>query len=465
MHTVEKIGGTSMSAFEDVLNNIIFWNRQKTELYNRIFVVSAYGGITNLLLEDKKTQGPGVYAYFAKNNRQWREAIEDVRKRMHEINLGLVNLGLDVDQANAFVDERLDGIQNCLLSLENVCSYGHFNLGDFLLSVREMLSAVGEAHSAWNSVQILRQHGVNATFVDLTGWQDETQLSLDDMIRTHLEGMDFSTTMPIVTGYTKCREGIMRTYDRGYSEITFSRIAVLTEAKEAIIHKEYHLSSGDPKLIGVDKVRTIGYTNYDVADQLADLGMEAIHPRASKGLEYMNIPLRVKNVFEPEHPGTLITTSYRSETPRVEIICGRNDLIAIELVDPDMVGMPGYDYRLLKHFADYQINYIAKNTNANTITHYVSEKHAQWPDLVAKLKEVYGDSAISTTPVSVVCAIGSNMKVPGFLYKCARSLADNKINILAMDQCMRQVNMQFIIQREDFEKAIITLHRALIEEA
>ena len=69
----------------------------------------------------------------------------------------------------------------------------------------------------------------------------------------------------------------MRAFDRGYSEITFSKIAVTVGASEAVIHKEFHLSSADPKLVGQDKSIVVGHTNFMVADQLADVGMEAIH--------------------------------------------------------------------------------------------------------------------------------------------------------------------------------------------
>ncbi len=86
----------------------------------------------------------------------------------------------------------------------------------------------------------------------------------------------------------------MHTFDRGYSEMTFSRIAVLCEATEAVIHKEYHLSSADPKLVGEENVVPIGKTNYDIADQLANLGMEAVHPKAAQGLRQAQIPLRIK---------------------------------------------------------------------------------------------------------------------------------------------------------------------------
>ena len=65
LHTVEKIGGTSMSNYEAVRDNIIVANHTNEELYQRIFVVSAYSGVTNELLEHKKTGEPGVYALFA----------------------------------------------------------------------------------------------------------------------------------------------------------------------------------------------------------------------------------------------------------------------------------------------------------------------------------------------------------------------------------------------------------------
>src|SRR3546814_1988992 len=93
-----------------------------------------------------------------------------------------------------------------------------------------------------------------------------------------------SSDLPIVTGYAQCEEGLVKLYGRGYSEITFSRIAVHLGAAEAVIHKEFHLSSADPKVVGTAAVRPVTETNYDVADQLSGMGMEAIHPSAAKGL-------------------------------------------------------------------------------------------------------------------------------------------------------------------------------------
>ena len=462
-HTVEKIGGTSMTRIGELMENILIGSRRGAELYNRIFVVSAYGGITNLLLENKKTAEPGIYASFAAGDRIWENKLEETRNEMIRLNRSFEELGLDQTAADDFVNERMDGVKNCLRHLMQLRSFGHFHREDYLPAARELLSSIGEAHSAFNSTLILRERGVNAVFVDLSGWRDQDTDSMEETISGHLAGLDFACCMPIVTGYAKCKEGVMAKFDRGYSEITFSKLAVVTGAREGIIHKEFHLSTGDPKLIGADKVRTIGHTNYDIADQLADMAMEAIHPKASKAMELAGIPIRVANAFDPGNPGTLISRDYVAPTPRVDMICGRRDVLAIEVFDPEMVGEPGYDYNVLASFAKNKISYIAKNTNANTITHFVSEKSKNLDKCLKELKEHFHGAQISTREVAIVSVIGTNMKLPGFLHRAAKALAESKINVLALDQCIRQVNMQFIIDREDFETAQKALHRELVE--
>ncbi len=462
-HTVEKIGGTSMSRFGDVMNNVIVGKRNKAELYNRIFIVSAYGGITNLLLEDKKSGEPGLYGIFAKGGREWEDALERVRLEMIKCNRSFESIGLPQKDADAFVNERLDGIKVCLKDLARLRTFGHFTPKEYLPATREFLSAVGEAHSAYNSVQILKNNGINAIFIDLSGWKESEACSIEETILRNFENIDFSNSMPIVTGYAKCEEGIMNRFDRGYSEITFSKIAVLTDASEGIIHKEFHLSTGDPKLIGVDKVRIIGNTNFDIADQLADMSMEAIHPKASKEMEFKNIHIRVKNVFDPEHPGTLISKDYVSPEPRVEMICGRKDIVAIEVFDPEMVGQSGYDFKLVESLAKYKISYIAKNTNANTITHYVSRKSKDLSLCIENIASHFPGATITSKDVAIVSVIGSNMKIPGFLARAASALARADINILALDQCMRQVNMQFIIDLNHYEDAQRVLHKEFVE--
>jgi len=462
-HTVEKIGGTSMSRFGEIMNNVIIGNHTAEDMYERIFVVSAYSGITNLLLEDKKTGAPGVYGHFMAGSSEWREALDRVREKMLDYNRDFGFLGLNVKEADAFINGRLDDIKAFLQDLENMRSFGFMRPGDYLPMTREFLAAVGEVHSAWNSVQILKANGVNARFIDLSGWRSTESRTLDEAVLAGFKDVDLSKELPIVTGYVKFDPGIMLRFDRGYSEITFSKIAVLTNAREGIIHKEFHLSTGDPKLIGVDKVQIIGNTNFDIADQLSDMGMEAIHSKAAKEMEMKDIPIRVKNAFDPLHPGTLISRGYVSPNPRVEMICGRADLLGVEVFDPEMVGEPGYDYRLTKHLADRDIDYIAKTTNANTITHFVPEKSKRLNNCLESIHRDFPNAEMHVTKVAIVSVIGSNMKIPGFLARAANALSEADVNVLAIDQTIRQVNIQFIIERDQFERAQKALHHEFVE--
>ncbi len=463
LHTVEKIGGTSMSRFKELMDNILLGNLKENEIYNRVFVVSAYSGMTNMLLEHKKTGDPGVYASFAKCDGKWKKLLEEVRDKMLNINHSFESIGLDVKKADSFLNDRVDGIKACLQDLLRIHSYGHLSSENYLPASREFLSSLGEAHSAFNSALILQAKGVNARFVDLTGWKETSTTSINKVIQKAFKKIDLKTELPIVTGYTKCSEGMMSLFDRGYSEITFSKLAVVTDAREGIIHKEYHLCTGDPVLFGADKVKVIGNTNFDIADQLADMDMEAIHSSASKEMEMKNIPIRVKNAFEPAHPGTLISRNYISPDPKVDMICGRNDILAVEVYDPDMVGQPGYDYRLLGAFNKFGISYIAKNTNANTITHYIGENEKYLNEALEAMHREFPKAKVRVIKVSVVCVMGTNMAIPGFLSKSANALAEAGINILSLDQCLRQVNIQFIVKRSEFESAQLALHKTLVE--
>lgn len=464
-HTVEKIGGTSMLDYDAVRDNIILAGAGDTP-YGRIFVVSAYAGITNRLLEHKKSGRPGVYALFASSEHEgsWREEFALLREDIYALNESLFPQADELERANSFINQRLASAERCLEDLQRLCQHGHFALELHLATVREMLASLGEAHSAWNTATLLQRDGVEACFIDLTAWRSEEHLPLDERILQAMTGVDVNTTIPIVTGYAHSDDGLMASFDRGYSEMTFSRLAVLTEAREAIIHKEYHLSSADPKVVGEENVVPIGRTNYDVADQLANLGMEAIHPKAAKGLRKSGIPLRIKNTFEPEHTGTLLTSDYVSSKPCVEIIAGSRNVYALEVFDQDMVGQVAvYDREILAVMRRYKAHIVSKDINANTITHYLACNLKTVKRIRRAIEEIYPSAELDQQKVSIVSAIGSDMQIPGVLARTVSALAKDDISVLAMHQSRRQVDMQFVVLQDDYEKAIMALHRDLVE--
>ena len=463
---VEKVGGTSMLDFDAVRRNVV---ERTPERYGRILVVSAYAGVTDALLEHKKSGQPGVYALFAQaeDRSAWPRAFAALRTLLQQHNERVFAGSPSTvrDAAEAFLAARLADAEACLYRLEALCAHGHFSRADHLATVRELLASVGEAHSAWNTAARLQEVGLNARFLDLTGWAGAEARPLDEALRTALEGVDLSRELPIATGYAHCQEGLLQRYDRGYSEITFSRLAVLSQAAEAIIHKEYHLSSADPKLVGVEAAVPLGRSNFDVADQLAQLGMEAIHPKAAAGLRKAGIALCVRNIFEPEHPGTVLSEGYRSRSPCVEMVAGRERLWALGLHDPDGLTLDAalVEQTLATLLAEHRLRPLARDGNANSVTLYLGESESRLRGLRRALKSQFPQAELSLEPMACVAAVGSDMALAGLLAEASGALAQAGISVRAVQQGPRQVDMRFFVAPEAYEAAVRALHAALIE--
>jgi len=447
-----------MSRFGEVLDNVIL--KDKSDIFNRVYVVSAYSGITNELLEHKKTGQPGIYQTFI-HNEKYEPAMLTLQKKLCAINAEFASIGLDTKKADDFICERIAFCVNILRSMDTVLGSGYVMRQELLLAARELLASIGEMHSAFNSTNILQNLGYAATFVDLSGWRDRKERTIDERIKYTFENIDPSKFICVATGYTKGTEGIMREFDRGYSEVTFSKIAVILGAAEAVIHKEYHLCSGDPMIMGEENVHPICNTNFDVADQLADVGMEAIHPKASKPLEIAGISIRVMNAFDPSHSGTLMTKDYICPQLKTEVVTGSDSVVCIEIHDTRMVGEVGFDMKIMMVLEQFGVSYINKATNANTIDIIISQKDLSDGLLVALRAQF---EKVRVQELAIVCAIGSNIAKPGILAKATKALADAHINILTVSQTSRQTNMQFTIDRDHFVLAQRALHRALCED-
>jgi aspartate kinase len=465
-HSVEKIGGTSMAATSTVFENVLIAGRKGADLYNRIFVVSAYAGMTDLLLEHKKSGEPGVHGHFVRNEAPgaWRTALTEVLGAMWARNAEMFARPESREEADRFVAERIAALESCLDDLDRLRRHGHFRLSEQIATLREMLAGLGEAHAAHSTALLLRDRGVNAVFVDLSVWSQDDLVDLDERIRSAFASIDLASEMPIVTGYAGCEGGMVRRYARGYSEMTFSRIAVVTGAREAVIHKEFHLSSADPRLVGESRARKIGWTNYDVADQLANLGMEAIHPRAGRGLRQSGIPLRVRNTFERHDEGTLIEGDYVSKAPRVEIVTGLASVQALQFFEQDMVGEKGYDAAILETLTHHGAWIVSKSSNANTITHYLSGTGSeQAAQIVDDLCVQWPGSVVTAQEVAMVSVIGSDLSEPGLVPRALAALDGAGIDLVALQHQIQGVDVQFIVAAPDFEEAVRALHVALVE--
>ena len=454
-----------MSRLAELRDTLFIGDRADSDVYNRVFVVSAFDGITNLLLEHKKSGEPGVYALFANDdsNHKWQDALDRVAEAMKDAHGKILDKPADIQQADSFVDERILGARNCLIDLQRLCSYGHFRLPEHMSHTRELLSGLGEAHSAFVTTLMLQRAGVEARFVDLSGWRDQGDVCLEKRITQAFKAVDPATEMPIVTGYAQCVEGLMNEFDRGYSEVTFSHLAALTGAREAIIHKEFHLSSADPKLVGEAAVRKLGRTNYDVADQLSNMGMEAIHPKAAKTLRQAGVPLRVTNAFDPGDPGTLIDDQPADEAA-AEIVTGL-DIVTLEVFEQDMVGVKGYDSGILDILTRHNVRIVSKTSNANTITHYLDASLKTMRRVERDIAKMFPAAEITSRRLAMVSVIGRDLNGLSVLTRGLQAIAAAGCEAIGASQGPRNVDVQFVMDRASTDTVIKALHAELIENA
>ncbi len=461
-HTVEKIGGTSMTAHQAVINNILLY---PSNPYHRILVVSAYSGITNALLECKKTGDPGIFRLVEGGDSAWQGKLSALLNEMKRINSDVFSGSpASLIQANGFIEYRMESVKKGIISILNTCQFSQFFLDDYLPPLRELLAGLGEAHSAYNTALLAQDLGLKSQFIDLSGWQSDMDKSVDEVLLEAMADLDLSTTLPIVTGYVCCREGLMKTYDRGYSEMTLSRLAILTKAHSAVIHKEYHLSSADPKVVGLDKVEPIGNSNYDVADQLANLGMEAIHPDAASGLRASGIRLLVKNTFEPEHTGTVISGLYQANKASVQIIAGKSNVLALHLFDQNAVGnMEDVGYALLQLVRKLNLRLISKEMNANSLTYYLAGPERLLDSILEKAEKALPNATLSGKRVAFISAIGCKIDTNVVLSGGLLALLKHGITPKAAHSSMRNVEVQFVIKACEYDDAVRALHHTFIE--
>jgi aspartate kinase len=143
---------------------------------------------------------------------------------------------------------------------------------------------------------------------------------------------------------------------------------------------------------------------------------------------------------------------------RIEVIAGTPAVTIVEIHDPSMVGTVGFDLGVMEIFKRFGISYILKATNANSITHVVWDKAASQA-FIEELENAY--EQVTVKQAAVVCVIGSNIAIPGVLARATNVLAENQINVNCVSQSLRQINMQFVIERADYKKAIAALNKAL----
>tara|TARA_R110002124_G_scaffold183735_5_gene351206 strand:+ start:15143 stop:17578 length:2436 start_codon:yes stop_codon:yes gene_type:complete len=264
------------------------------------------------------------------------------------------------------------------------------------------------------------------------------------------------------------KEQVTTTLGRGGSDYTAAILAAALDVEEFEIWTDVDgLMTADPRI--VKNSRFIDHVSYEEALELSHFGAKVIYPPSIQPALSKGIPIRIKNTFNPEHNGTLITKEWDENK---ELIRGISSIKAVSLVTlsgSSMVGIPRFSSRLFKALSSAKINVIliTQSSSEHSISVGIDSKDAKKASTVLAVEFDEQIKANKIDPIevenhlSIIALVGSNMKnqvgVSGQMFNV---LGKNGVSLKAIAQGSSERNISAVILREDLDKALNVLHES-----
>lgn len=344
---VLKFGGSSVASAANI-NKVASIIKEKQEGTRLAVVVSALGGITDLLLQ--------CAGEAAANDTVYRDHLQELEKR----HLAAVKELVPVQQQSSV----LSSVKKSCNEIEDICN-GIFLLGELSARTRDRVISYGE---------LLSSRIIAAAF-DAQGlaneWKDARELirtnsnygmaAVDAETTTRQVRDHFSSTpasLVIVPGFIASdKNNITTTLGRGGSDYTAAILAAALDAEVLEIWTDVSgMMTADPRL--VNNARPVSRISYQEAMELSHFGAKVIYPPTIQPVMNKAIPVWIKNTFQPADEGTLIRNESQHDHDVVRGISSINNLVLISLEGSGMVGIPGFSKRLFEALANASINVI-----------------------------------------------------------------------------------------------------------
>ena len=446
---VYKFGGTSMKnadALEQVGNLVI-----NSDAENLIVVVSAMGGMTDALLQFSETQDSKL--------------IEDIQSLYIETTDSLVkNVSSRLSLIEAF-KEDIQAIReiaklkdHASLSIEEneILGFGEIWTSKLL---HAYLSALGEIETSWLNPMdflIIQNEDMGANVNWSKSKEAFTQAIQDKSGKVIMGGFIASDI-----------EGKSTNLGRNGSDYSASILGSLSEAKSVTIWTDVDgVLTGDPRV--VNKARMIEQMTYDEAIELSYFGAEVIHPKTMAPLMHKEIPLYIRNTFNPESLGTSIN-SQQKNTRAVKGISTIKDIALLNLEGTGMIGVPGIVNRLGKVLqqANISIVLISQASSEHSICFAVRSKDARSAADVIKqeFKDDFKNENLSAIQIeedcSILAIVGSGMTgTKGIAARFFNAISLSKTNVIAIAQGSSEKNISIVIKSKDMNHATSFVHDA-----
>ncbi|GBF36161.1 aspartate kinase [Methanofervidicoccus abyssi] len=463
MVTVMKFGGTSIGDGKRMRHVAKIVTDKKKKDKDVVVVTSAMTQITNSLIDISKE------ALDVRDIKRINNFVEDIKKKHEEA------IEDAIKSENIKRDVRKT-IYNLIDELEKVL-IGVAYLGELTPKSRDYILSFGERLSAPILSGAIKDLGYSSTY--LTGGEagiitDENygcarpiRLEVKEKVGPLLrEGI-----IPVITGFIGSTEkGNITTLGRGGSDYSAALVGADLDADIVEIWTDVSgILTSDPRI--VKNVKRIPRMSYIEAMELAYFGAKVLHPRTIEPLMEKNIPLRIKNTFDPENEGTLITNSKEESNNIIKAITAIKDVFLINIFGAGMVGVSGTAARIFSALgrADANVILISQGSSETNISIVV---YGDGEEAERCLKELRGEFKNSNLirdisidmDIAVVSAVGAGMKGSrGIAGRLFTAVAESGANIKMIAQGSSEVNISFVIGENELQRCLQTLHDTFIK--
>ncbi|HEX6180567.1 MAG TPA: bifunctional aspartate kinase/homoserine dehydrogenase I [Chitinophagaceae bacterium] len=458
---VLKFGGTSVANAGNISKAAAII-QEAVAKDRTIVVVSALGGITDLLLQCGQLAAAGDESY--------QEKLSVVEHRHLDTAKHLI--------PPAHQSSVLSLVKKQCNELEDLCK-GVYLLRELSARTIDSLLSYGELISS----QIVSAR------LNMTGlpnkWKDARELIRTDSNFTHAS-VQFECTntfikeyfssvsepLVVVPGFVASdANGVTTTLGRGGSDYTASILAAATGASCLEIWTDVSgMMTADPRLVA--NAKAIPSISYQEAMELSHFGAKVIYPPTIQPVMRLGIPVWIKNTFAPEESGTVIKNESTANGSHIRGISSINRITLLSLEGSGMVGIPGFSRRLFEALSNEKINVIlitqasSEHSICVGVEDAMADKAKQAVDKAFEFEIRTGsvDPLVVERQLAIVALVGDNMKNhPGVSGKMFGALGRNGVNVRAIAQGSSERNISAVIAVRDVQKAINVLHEEFFE--
>ena len=452
---VLKFGGTSVGSVKSILSlKKIVETEARTQPV--IVVVSALGGITDKLITTSQIALRG--------DERWREEFDAMVNRHHQ----MIDTIITDDKKRVDLFNKVDQLFDQLKSIY----YGVYLIHDLSKKTEDAIVSYGERLSS-NIVASLIKGGKRMNSRDFIRTEKKNgrhRLVADLTNQLVREAFADMPKVAVVPGFISRDKDTGETTNlgRGGSDYTAAIIAAALDAEVLEIWTDVDgFMTADPRVIKT--AYTINELSYIEAMELCNFGAKVIYPPTIYPVCVKNIPIKVKNTFNPQHPGTLIKDHIENDDKPIKGISSIKGTTLITVTGLSMVGVIGVNRRIFTTLANKGISVFmvsqassenstsigVRDEDADAAVEVLNEEFAKEIETGAMFP-MHAESGLAT-----IAIVGENMKhTPGIAGKLFGTLGRSGISVIACAQGASETNISFVVEGKFLRKSLNVLHDA-----